>query len=139
MPLRLATTARDGACNAIVDLIDAGTGAGTLVIRTGSQPANPQTAATGTTLATLTFSDPAFGNSSSGVATANAITSDTNVDATGTAGWARIYDSDGADPADSVMDMDIGQGSGTLDFDNTSFVAGGTAAISSMTVTVPES
>jgi len=139
MPLRLATTVRDGACNAIVDQIDADAGAGTLVIRTGGQPANPQTAATGTTLATLTFSATAFGASSSGVATASAITSDTSVDATGTAGWARIYEGDGADPGDAVMDMDIGQGSGTLDFDNTSFVIGGTAAISSMTVTVPES
>ena len=139
MTFILATTARDAACDGIVDLIDAGAGAGTLAIRTGSQPANPQTAATGTLLATLTFSDPAFGASSAGVATASAITSDTNVDATGTAGWARVYDSDGVDPGDSVFDMDIGQGSGTLDFDNTSFVAGGTAAISSMTVTVPAS
>ena len=138
MPLRLATTARNAACDGIVDLIDAGAGAGTIVIRTGAQPTNPQTAATGTTLATLTFTDPAFGAAATGVATASAITSDTSVDATGTAGWARIYDSDGADPGDSVMDMDIGQGSGTLDFDNTSFVIGGTAAISSMTVTVPE-
>ncbi len=139
MPFRLATTARNAACDGIVDLVDAGAGAGLLKIRTGAQPATPQTAATGTLLATLTFSDPAFGAASAGVATANAITSDTNVDATGTAGWARVYDSDDVDPTDSVFDMDIGQGSGTLNFDNTSFVAGGTAAISSMTVTVPES
>ena len=137
MPFRIANSARNAACDAIVDLIDAGAGAGTLVIRTGSQPATPATAATGTTLATLTFSDPAFGSATSGTATASAITSDTNVDATGTAGWARVYDSDGVDPGDAVFDMDIGQGSGTLDFDNVSFVAGGTAAISSMTVTVP--
>jgi len=139
MPLRLATTARNAAADGIVDLIDADAAAGILRIRTGGQPANPQTAATGTLLATLTFTDPAFGAAASGVATASAITSDTSVDATGTAGWARIYSSDAADPADAVMDMDIGQGSGTLDFDNTSFVIGGTAAISSMTVTVPES
>jgi len=139
MTFILATTARNAACDAIVDLIDAGAGAGTLKIRTGSQPANPQTAATGTLLATLTFSDPAFGAASTGVATASAITSDTNVDNSGTAGWARVYDSDGADPGDAVFDMDIGQGSGTLNFDNTVFVAGGTAAISSMSVTVPAS
>ena len=139
MPLRIATTSRDAACNAIVDLIDAGAGAGLLKIRTGGQPANPQTAATGTLLAVLTFSDPAFGASSSGVATANSIADETSVLATGTAGWARILDSDDVDPTDAVMDMDIGQASGTLDFDNTSFVIGGTAAISSMTVTVPES
>jgi len=139
MPARIATTARNAAADGIVDLIDAGAGAGTIDIFTGTQPATPQTAATGTLLATLTHSDPAFGAASVGVATANSITSDTNVDATGTAGWARIYDSDGVDPTDSVIDMDIGQGSGTLNFDNTSFVAGGTAAITSMTLTVPES
>ena len=139
MTFILSTAARNAACDGIVDLIDGGTGAGTLVIRTGSQPANPQTAATGTTLATLTFSATAFGAASAGVATASAITSDTNVDATGTAGWARVYDGDGVDPGDALFDMDIGQGSGTLDFDNTSFIAGGTAAISSMTITVPAS
>lgn len=140
MPFILATTARNAACDAIVDLVDAGAGAGTLVILDGTQPANPQTAITGqTTLATLTFSDPAFGVAAAGVATANAITSDTNVDATSTATWARVYDSDAVDPTDAVFDMDIGEGSGTLNFDNTSFVAGGTAAISGMTITVPAS
>ena len=137
MPFRIADSARDAACDAIVDLIDAGAGAGVLKIYTGSQPATPATAASGTLLATLTFSDPAFGASSSGTATASSITSDTNIDATGTAGWARVLDSDAVDPTDAVFDMDIGQGSGTLDFDNTSFVAGGTAAISSMSITVP--
>lgn len=140
MPFRLATTARNAACDGIVDLIDAGAGAGIIRIYTASQPANPQTAVSGQVLlATLTFSDPAFGAAATGVATASSITSDTNVDATGTAAWARVLDSDAVDPTDAVMDMDIGQGSGTLDFDDTSFIAGGTAAISSMTVTVPES
>ena len=137
MPFRLADTARNAACDGIVDLVDAGAGAGLIRIYQGTQPANPQTAHGSTLLATLTFSDPAFGAASAGVATASAITSDTNVDATGTAQWARVVDSDGVDPTDAVFDMDIGQGAGTLDFDNTSFVAGGTAAISSMTVTVP--
>lgn len=137
MPFRLADTARNAACDGIVDLVDGGAGAGLLRIYNGAQPANPQTAHGSTLLATLTFTDPAFGASTGGVATASAIASDTNVDATATAQWARVVDSDGVDPTDAVMDMDIGQGSGTLDFDNTAFVAGGTAAISSFTVTVP--
>jgi hypothetical protein len=137
MPFRLADTARNAACDGIVDLVDAGAGAGIIRIYQGTQPANPQTAHGSILLATLTFTDPAFGNAAAGVATASAITSDTSVDATGTAQWARVLDSDGIDPTDAVMDMDIGQASGTLDFDDTSFIAGGTAAISSMTVTVP--
>lgn len=145
MPFRLATTARNAGADGIVDLIDAGTGAGTIVIFANAQVADPQTAhgaTAGEILATLTFSNPAFGDGGAvnpGEAVANAITSDTNVDNTGTAVWARVYNGDGVDPGDAVMDMDIGQGSGTLDFDDTSFVAGGTAAISSMTLTVPES
>lgn len=139
MPFRLSTTARDAACDAIVDLLDRDAGAGTIEIRTGTQPANPQTAVSGTLLATLTFSATAFGASSSGTATANSITDDTSVDATGTAGYARLYSGDGADPADAIMDMDIGQGSGTIDFNDTSFILGGTASITSMTITVPES
>jgi hypothetical protein len=138
MPANLATTARDAACDAIVDLVDAGAGAGTIVIHEGAQPLTPQTPATGTLLATLTFSATAFGASAVGIATAAAITSDTSV-AGGTAGWARIYDGDGVDPTDAVMDMDVGQASGTLQFDNITFIAGGTAAINSMTITVPES
>lgn len=134
MALELATAVRNAACDAIVDAIDAG-GAGTIQIRTGAQPASPNDAASGTLLATLTFSATAFGAASSGTATANAITSDTNVDATGTAGYARILSGGGS----TIADMDIGEGAGTLSFDETAFVAGGTAAISSLTITVPES
>jgi hypothetical protein len=134
MAFEISTAARDAACDAIVDLIDSG-GTGTIQIRDGAQPASPNDVASGTLLATLTFSATAFGASSSGTATAASITSDTNVDATGTAGYARILNGSAA----TVGDMDIGQGSGTLDFDDTSFIAGGTAAISSLTISVPES
>lgn len=133
MGFRLANDTRSKACDAIVDDIDAGAGAGTLQVRTGPQPTNVGDAAQGTLLGTNTFSDPAFGNASNGVATANAITSDTNADASGTAGHFRILDSDG----NIHSDGDCGQGSGTLNFDNAVIVAGGTIAISSMTVTVP--
>ena len=103
---------RNLACDAIVDQLDGGT----IQIRTGAQPASPNDAASGTLLATLTFGTPAFGDSVSGTATANAISSDTSVDDTGTAGHARMLTSGAA----------------------TAFVAGGTAAISSLTLTVPE-
>lgn len=77
MAVTHSTTARDAATNAVVDLLD---GAGSqLVFRISpSSVGSP-----GTAVATLTFSTPAFGASSSGTATAGAITSDTN--ATGNA------------------------------------------------------
>lgn len=71
MALTHSTTARDAATNAVVDLLDPASSR--LVFRVGGTLGSPGAAA-----ATLTFSTPAFGASSSGTATANAITSDTN-------------------------------------------------------------
>ena len=133
MAYRLATDTRNKSCDAIVDDIDAGAGAGTVAIRTGAQPTNVGDADTGTLLGTLTFSDPAFGNAATGVATANAIASDTNADASGTALHFRIKDSDGNIHSDGTC----GLGSGDMSWDNNVIVAGGTLAITSMTVTVP--
>jgi hypothetical protein len=133
MAFRLGAAARNAACNAIVDLIDAGGGAGKILIRTGTQPTNVGDADTGTLLGTLTFNATAFGAASGGVATANAITSDTSADDSGDAGHARIKDF-----ANTVIcDADADEGSGTFDFDNKTIVAGGVIAVSAFTVTVP--
>lgn len=135
MATRISTAARNAAANAIVDLLDGGAGAGTIQIRTGSQPASANDAATGTLLGTLTLSDPAFGNAATGVATASEITSDSSADATGTAGWFRALDSTGA----TVLDGSITAtgGGGDLTLDSVSIVAGGTIAVTSWTVTMP--
>jgi hypothetical protein len=133
MAMRLATAVRNLACDAIVDSLDAGAGAGTIAIRTGTQPTNVGDADTGTLLGTLTCSDPAAGAAATGVATFSAVTSDTNADASGTAGHARFKDSDG----NIKFDCTCGQGSGDISFDNNIVVAGGTIALSSATVTVP--
>ncbi len=134
--LKISTAARNGACDAIVDLVDGGAGAGTIEIRTGAPPATPATADSGTLLATLTCSDPAFGAAAAGVATASAITSDTNADATGDAGHYRIKDSD----SNVIWQGTAGEAADTPDmtFDNKSIVAGGTVAISAFTLTVNE-
>jgi hypothetical protein len=133
---KISTAARDAACNAIVDLVDAGSGAGTIKVYTGAAPTNPGDAASGTLLGTLTCSDPAFGASSTGTATASAITSDTSADNSGTAGYFRILDSD----ATVVMQGTAGLTGDTpnLVFDNATIVAGGTIAITALTVTVPQ-
>jgi hypothetical protein len=129
---RLSTAARNASTDGVVDLIDSG-GAGTIRIRTSTQPTNVGDADTGTLLGTLTFSATAFGASATGTATASAITSDTNADASGTAGHFRIYNGSAAIHSDGTC----GQGSGDLSFDNAVIVAGGTIAISSFTVTTP--
>jgi hypothetical protein len=107
---------------------------GTIQIRTTAQPTNVDDAAAGVLLATLGFNATAFGaTNSSGVATANAITSDTNVDASGTAAHARLLNSSAVIRGDATC----GQGSGDFNFNNNVLVSGGTAAVSSMTLTTP--
>lgn len=133
MTYRLSTGARNAACDAIVDRIDLNSPPGTIAIRTSTQPTNVGDADSGTLLGTLTFASTAFGSASTGVATAASIVSDTNADASGTAGHFRIKDGS----ANIHSDGTCGQGTGDLSFDNSVIVAGGTIAISSMTITVP--
>lgn len=132
MAYRLGTSARNAACDAIADLHDTG-GTGTILIRSAAQPTNVSDADPGSNLATLTPSATWFGSASTGVCTAASITSDTSADASGTATCARFKNGAGT----VVADADCAQGSGTVNFDNTTIVAGGVVAISSMTITVP--
>lgn len=133
--VRLSQAATQAAMDAVVDLIDAGSGAGTIKIYTGTQPATANTAITSQTLlGTLTFSDPAFGaTNSSGVATASAITSDSSADNSGTAAWARWADSNG----NVILDCDVGTSGATINLNTTSVVAGATISITSLTLTHP--
>lgn len=106
---------------------------GRINIYTGSQPADADSAASGTLLATLSMSATGIGAAASGSSTWAAITSDTSVDATGTAGWGRIYkaaDSPaGASTTLRRLDFAIPT---EVDFDSEAFVATGVAAISSL-------
>jgi hypothetical protein len=131
--MKIGTVVRNAMVDSAVDLIDAGAGAGTIEIRTGAPPTNVADADSGTLLATLTMTDPAFGSSATGTATANSITSDTNVDASGTAGHFRIKDSN----AVSLFQGTCGTSGADLNFNTVTFVAGGTCAISSLTMTQP--
>lgn len=132
--MKISTAARNAACNAIAALVDGGPLAGILQIRTGPPPSSTADPDSGTLLATLTFSDPAFAAAIGGAASANAIAPDVSVDATGTAGHFRIKDSLGT----VVMQGTVGTGGADLNFNTTAFVAGGTAAITSLQLVVPE-
>ncbi len=135
--LRLATTARNAATNGVMGLLDAGTGAGTIQIRSGTQPADPQTApgTDAVVLATVTLADPAAGPAATGVAT---ITDPAAVSAsaTGTATWARFRDSGGA----AVMDCDVTAtgGGGAITLSTTSLSTGVTVDMSAITYTTPQ-
>lgn len=132
MAFRLGTTMRNNGCNGVVDTIDQGSGSGTVKIYTSTQPGSVG-GTYGTLLGTLTFSDPAFGNASTGVATASSITSDTNADASGTAGTFTLTDSD----LNVLADGTCGTSGTDMVFDNNVIVAGGTIACSSFTITMP--
>jgi hypothetical protein len=69
---------------------------GYLRFYSGTPPATVDTALSGNTLlASCTFSATAFATASGGSATANAITADSDADASGTVSFARAFESDG--------------------------------------------
>jgi hypothetical protein len=130
---RIANLSRSAAADGVVDRLDAG-GAGSVEIRTGTQPSTAEDTATGTLLATLTLPNPAFGAASSGVATANAITA-VAASATGTAGWFRAKSGGGATVLDGSCTAT--GGGGDMQLNSTSLTSGVNVQITSWTVTMP--
>jgi len=100
-----------------------------LKIFSGTRPATggAETTKLSEQVCNATFAPAATG----GVLTLNAIADDTSADATGTASWFRIEST----VPTHVMDGDVAVSGADLNFDSISFVAGGTVAISSFTVT----
>lgn len=137
---RINNNAAKAACDAIVDLLDAGAGAATVEIRSGAAPTNCEDADSGTLLAVLTCSDPAFGSAADanpgGRATASAVTSDSSANNTGTAAHFRAKDSNGV--VVTQGDVTATGGGGAMEINSTSVVAGVEVAITSWTFTVPE-
>lgn len=116
MTIRIPTAARNAGIDAVVDRVDAGSGAGVVEIRTGSQPASANDAATGTLLVTITLNDPAFGAGGASVAgradaDVDPVPTGTGV-ADGTAGWARCKDSAGT----TCFDGSVSESGGGGDF-----------------------
>ena len=138
---RIDNAAAIAACNGIVDRLDAGAGAGLLRIYTGTAPTDVDAAPTGTLLAELTLSDPAFGAAvdanPGGRATANSITADASANATGTAGYFRAVDSDGNGAIQGSVTAT--GGGGDLELNSTSITSGIEVQVTSWTFTVNES
>lgn len=133
------------ACNAIVDNLDEGTGAAVIQGRSGTQPADPDTAVGGTLLFTLVCSATAFGgavdNTGKATATAGDINDDTSADTDGTLSYCRCSSSnDGATPLDDHIDGEAAAPSGgDFNFNTLSIVSGSTVSMTSWTVSMPES
>lgn len=129
--LRESNAAANAAMNARVDLLNSGK----LRIYDGTRPATVDTAvSTQTLLAELTLGNPAFGDASDGVATAEAITKDSAANATGTAAWFRILTS-----ADAAMfDGTVGTSGCDLNLASVSIAAGVEVSITSLKLTQPK-
>lgn len=122
------------------DEINKGDAAAVIDTRTGSQPADPDTTASGTLLATNAMSDPAFGSAADGdpggVLTADTISDDTSADDTGTAGYFRMRAT--GTGADDVADGECGTSGADMNFNTTAITSGSTVSITSFVVTMPE-
>lgn len=129
MALGVNTTTR----NAWLDSITSRAGGSALLrIYDGSRPATGGTATT--LLAELTCNATFAPAASGGVLTLNAISDDASANATGTATWFRIVQSNGTT---HVLDGDVGTSGSDLNLNTTSIIATATVSISSFTITAP--
>lgn len=129
---RISISAANAACNALTALLDAGATPAYIEVRSGAQPASVATAASGTLLATLVASQPAFDAAGDGVATAFSVAPD-NDTVEGEAGWFRAYDGDGV----AITDGSVGTSGASMNLNTTSFAAGGICEVTYWTIAMP--
>ena len=132
--LRSRTTTANKALTQYKDDLDAGSGPGTAKIYSGTIPATPETAATGTLLAELVLTKPC-GVVADKKLTFSAITQDLEANNTGYAGYVRLSDSDG----NVIIDGDVTSttGTGVLKLNVTSITALGPVFINSFVLSIP--
>lgn len=138
MATRIPTLSRNAAVDAIAARFNAGSGPGYVQIRTGAQPATGNDVASGTLLATITLSDPAFGAGATGTVTVDVTPALTAAAvATADAGWFRGYDSDD----NPVIDGSVTAtgGGGDMQLNTIALVTAVDVTITAWTITMPAS
>ena len=126
MALTLATTMRDAIADAVDARINGGGGAGYLEFQTSGDEE----------VATITFSDPAFGASSTGVITMASAPKSSGAATGGTMAKFKIYDN-GA-PGDLLITGSVGVSDEDINFAGGLTVgAGDTVELTSFTITCP--
>ena len=127
----------NAAANAAADAVCALLNNGYLRIYNGAQPAGADTAVSDQTLlAELRFGATAFGGAVAGQATANAITKDSDANATGTAAWFRALQSDGTT---AVLDGSVGTATSDLVLNSVAIQENAEVSVTAMTYTQPKS
>jgi hypothetical protein len=121
--------------NAMLDALGVLADSGKLRFYNDPKPAGPGTAiSTQTLLAEATMNADAFPAAANNQLTANAITQDSSIDASGTATWARLWKSDGTT---ALIDLTVGTAGCDINMANNVLVAGGTLSVTSLTITLP--
>jgi hypothetical protein len=125
-------TTRNAAVDAITAILNV-TAAGNLRGYDGTKPADADTALSGNTLGfTCPLNATSFAAASAGVATANAITSDTSADATITLSWHSLLTNANVRKIDGTA----GVGTFNLNVNSTAVASGITVAVTSYTLTM---
>jgi hypothetical protein len=129
MATTLSAAARNAACDATVDLIDAGAGAGKLRLKSAGA----------TVIGEATLADPAFGAASTGqAAMAGTPISGTGNASAGAGTAAATFDLTDSDD-NVVISGAVGTGSGELQLDNVSIADGQGFTVTGLTHTQPAS
>lgn len=116
------TSVRNTVADTVVDLLDAGAGPGTIEFQTSGD----------VEVATLTYSDPAFGNAAAGTANASAITSDTNATG-GTVAKSQHLDSNDTE----VFSTAVGTSGSDINLSSLAVGSGDTVSMSALSYSAP--
>lgn len=130
--MKIKLSVREAMAAALLAEIDTGAGAPTMEFYTGQIPAMGAPIVD-TLLGTVTLSDPSA-TQSNGVLTFGAITEDSEADATGNAGWARLLNGDGDEVA--YFTVSDSTGTGDIKMNTVAIVAGGPIRVRSMVVSM---
>lgn len=143
MTISITNAAAVVGLDAIADLVDGGSGAGTLRFYSGTVPTDADTALSGNTLlAQITLSDPAFAGSTDGTGKATAAIdttpalTDSSANATGTASFFRILDSDSTVVVQGSVTAT--SGGGDIELTTVSIVASAEVTVTSFNLEMPE-
>ena len=132
--VHLATATVNALADALATRTDIGSGAATIKVYSGTQPANANTALSGNTLlVTFTLDNPAFGSASGGVITLAGVPRTQNGVAAGTATWFRMESSDPF----TILDGDVGTTGTTLVLNTTTISVGVSVSVTAGTFTMP--
>lgn len=131
MSLQMSVAVRNARLNAIEATV--GTAA-ILKIFSGSMPANCATADSGTVLSTVDLPSDYMADAASGSKAKSGTWQDTSADASGTAGYFRMYASDGSTCGMQGTVTATG-GGGDMTVDNTSFSSGQSFTVTGFTLT----